>query len=220
MPALNDLMQAYFGGGNITDAQVAFYAAAAAGGVTGGSAFAIGSGLVSSGVESFPRALAISSVATGSGHLRFTYFTCPKSFTATQLSAYSTGTPAAATPTLVRYGLYTVASNGDLTLVASTTNDTAVFSVASTQYTRAISGPSAITSYAMVTGQRYAFGVLIVTGVATPTMWGWQTPLGAIANLEPKLGSCLTGQADLPASITSASLSNAQAAFPAGLILP
>lgn len=220
MPALNDLMQSYYGGGAVNDAMFAFMQAAQSGGVTALSQFATGGSLVTSGVESIPREIAVANASVTSQVLRLTFFTCRKTFTAANLSAISGGTAAGATPTLVRYGLYTVAANGDITLVASTTNDTGIFAATNTQYTRAITGPSGITSYAMVAGQRYAFGVLLVTAAALPTTVGWGPPNGVVANIAPRIGSAVTGQADLPASVLNASFSTAQAAFPLGLVLP
>jgi hypothetical protein len=175
---------------------------------------------VASGHESFPREFCTANAAMTTQVMRLTFFTARKSFTAANLSTISGGTAAGATPTLCRYGLYTVAANGDITLVASSTNDTGLWAATNTQYTKAITGPSGITSYAIAEGQRYAFGALIVTGAATPTLAGWAPINGIYPNLAPRVASAVTGQTDLPTSVANASFSTTQAAFPFGLILP
>lgn len=153
------------------------------------------------GAETVPRLIANStSVVTSTGALRFTFFTAASSFTATQVQMQSGGTPAAATPTLARIGLYSVATNGDLTLVASTANDTTLFAAANTLYTRSLSS-----SYQLVAGQRYAIAVLIVTATTAPTVLG--SGIGTAASaLSPRLSASIGSQTDLPASVLSTSL--------------
>jgi hypothetical protein len=153
------------------------------------------------GAESLPRLLALaSSITTSNGALRLTYFTAASSFTATKLQFQSGTTAAGATPTLIRFGLYSVATSGDLTLVASTANDTSLCAAATTLYTRALTS-----SYSVVAGQRYAFGMLITTAAAAPTMLGGSIG-GTIGALAPRLNGAVTGLTDLPATVAAASV--------------
>jgi hypothetical protein len=148
--------------------------------------------------------IAVSTISLSSQSLRLTYFTARRSETTTQVRVPSGGTAAAATPTLARIGLYLIATDGGATLVASTTTDTALFAAANTTYTKSWSTP-----YAKVAGLRYALGVLVVTGVAAPTLNGTgiaTTPMGAALALSPRRAAQLAGQADLPSTYTDASL--------------
>lgn len=161
--------------------------------------------LLTTGEETLSREMADSTAVSSStsGSLRLTYFTARKSETITQVRLYSGGTAAGATPTLCRIGLYTVAANGSLTaLVASTTNDTALFAAANTAYTKSWSS-----SYAKVAGQRYALGVLVVSGAAMPTFLGRVLGSAAEAStIAPILSASVSGQSDLPASVALGSL--------------
>lgn len=158
---------------------------------------------LTAGQEVYDRMAAVAAIAMSSGSLRLSYFTSRKTETVTQALVESVGA-AGATPTLIRYGLYTVAGNGDLTLVASTPNDTSLLSGANNNYTKSFSA-----SYGLVTGTRYAFGLLVVTAAAAPTVLGnnggGNTTTGHLTRA-PRLAAALTGQTDLPSSATSASL--------------
>lgn len=152
------------------------------------------------GVESVPRMLAQdATIATTSGTLRLAYFTARKATVAANAKIVAGGTAAAATPTLVRIGLYTVASDGDLTLVASTANDTALLATQNTLYTKTLGDDA----YTFTIGQRYAAGVLVVTGATAPTLVGCNAgaAVTGLVALEPYIAANLTSQTDLPASI-------------------
>lgn len=151
------------------------------------------------GVSTLPRRDVTTSVTIGDGSLRLTYFTALESFTATQVTTFS-GSTAASGATLCRVGLYTVASNGDLTLVASTANDTAMWGSTSTQYTKSLSA-----SYKIVRGVRYAAGVLF-TGTTTPTLAGMAGFNATAFTEQPRLSGHVSGQSDLPATVASGSL--------------
>lgn len=161
--------------------------------------------LLEVGEETLPRDIATSSaVGITSGDVRLTYFTARKSETSTQVRMISGGTAAAATPTLCRIGLYSIASDGAGTLVASTPNDTAMFSATATAYTKSWSA-----SVAKTAGQRYALGIIVITAAATPTFVGLG-PTGSTSNENaqaPRIAGLLTGQSDLPASFTGAAIS-------------
>lgn len=145
------------------------------------------------------RNIVSTAVATSTGSLRLSYFTARKTETITSLRLISGGTAAGATPSLVRAGVYTVADNGDLTLVASIANDTTIFANISTAYTRALSA-----SLAKAAGQRYAVGILVVTAAAAPTVLGNNFVAASEAGQAPRLCAAFHGQTDLPASVTNA----------------
>jgi hypothetical protein len=158
---------------------------------------------LTTGFETMSRLDAVAGVGMTSQALRLTYFTAPRSKTITKLGMVTTSTAAAATPTLIRLGLYTVAGNGDLTLVASTANDTTLLSATNTRYDKALSA-----SYALVAGQRYALGALVVTSATVPNLMGVNLAVGTEAFLDPRMSAVVFSQADLPASISNATLGN------------
>lgn len=156
------------------------------------------------GEETIPREIFTSAAASSpaSGQLRFTYFTARKTEVTTQVRLYTGSTAAAATPTLCRIGLWEVAANGDLTLVASTANDTTLFAAALTAYTR-----SWQSSYGKVAGRRYAISPLVVSAAAMPTFGGLAIAYTAEAQGQaPPLAGILAGQTDLPSPISAGSV--------------
>lgn len=157
------------------------------------------------GAETMSRMSATTTNTTASGQLRLGYFTASTATTVANALIATGTTAAAATPTVVRIGLYSVATNGDLTLVASTPNDTTLLAAVNTLYTKALSA-----SYQLVAGQRYALGFLIVTAAATPTIAGTfpASSATALAALNPRLCGVVTGQTDLPASVLAANVTN------------
>ena len=152
-------------------------------------------------------AVTSATVTQTTGLLRFTYFTAKSSTVRTNLNLYSGSTAAAATPSLVRAGVYSVdAATGDLTRVATIASDTSIFAAANTLYTRALEA-----SWTPVAGARYAFALLVVTAATAPTQNGGvigSTTLTSIAALSPRLAASLSSQSDLPTSATDASLTN------------
>lgn len=150
------------------------------------------------GRENLPRYAAGTAVTMTSQTLRLAYLTAPASETIGSIAVGTNTTGAGATPSLVRFGIYTVAANGDVTLVASTTNDTALLSVAS-----AYTATPLTVNYAVTAGSRYAIGALVVTAAAAPTLTGGLTSNG-VSKLAPRLCASVTGQADLPAGPVSA----------------
>lgn len=145
--------------------------------------------------------------ASGTDQLMLTYFTAARTETIGTLTVVTGTTAAGATPTLCRMGIYSVAANGDLTLVASTANDTALFAATSTSYAKALSASVGLTA-----GDRYAVGVLVVSAAAIPTFVGH---LGATASAATALTSLVTprrlgrvlSQTSLPSSVSAGSVS-------------
>ena len=149
------------------------------------------------GQETMPRGEAQTAGApSGSGSVRLVYFTARRDLTVSQVRMTSGTTAAGATPTLVRIGLYTVAGDGSLTLVAATANDTTLFASTTTEYTKSFASP-----YMLRESVRYAVGVLVVTVAASPTYAGGSVPAGVESGKSPRMTGVRSGQTDLPASI-------------------
>jgi hypothetical protein len=162
--------------------------------------------MVAAGEETMHRRYVTSqSVATTNQNFNLSYFTARKTEVTTQVRITSGSTAAAATPTLCRIGLYLIdPSTGNGTLVASTVNDTSLFSSASIAYLKSWSSP-----YSKVAGNRYALATLVVSAVATPTLLGVAVTaanIGAENTAAPRLHGRLTAQADLPSTFAEASI--------------
>jgi hypothetical protein len=158
----------------------------------------------------------ITGVTITSGTVRFTYFQAEKSETVTQIKSVTDGTAAAATPTIARMGVYSIDGAGNLTLITSSANDTALWNATSSPFTKALGGG---TGYAKVAGTWYAIGDIIVTAVATPTLAGTQHQVGSIMQTAPRLTAAFAGQTDLPSSVAVGSLT-ASAAYVYHELLP
>lgn len=175
-------------------------------------------GLLATGEETLSSEYCFGTPGTGTGTLRLTYFTARKTETTTQIRVWTATTAAGATPTICRVGLYSIATNGNGTLVASIANDTSLFAAASTPYTRSWS-----VSYAKVAGQLYAMGILVVTAATAPTLMGSapsQAASNEMFNQTPRKSAALASQTDLPGSFTNASLGASLAIRHYGAILP
>lgn len=161
-----------------------------------------------SGETALPRLLGWHDALTalGTGSMYVTFFKARKSEAINTMKAATSGTAAAATPTLCRMGIYAVAPNLDTcTLVASTVNDTALFGVANTLNSKALSA-----TWQKQQGVIYACALLVVTGAAAPSFMGWQisnsNAVNNAASMSPAISGVLTGQADLPVSFNVSGL--------------
>ena len=166
-----------------------------------------------SGEEIVMRLLAQGAPQPGTGQLILTYFTARRNETINNVNTITLGTAATGT-TLARVGIYSVATSGDLTLVASTANDTTMWGTAYSGNTKALSAP-----WSKVAGQRYAFGTLFV-GTTGPKFAGVLAVNGASLGKAPRLAGSVASQADLPSTITNATISNAQGTVIYGEVLP
>lgn len=163
---------------------------------------------------------------TTSATLRLTYFTARKTETVGNLAMVtgSIGCGSGATPiapTRCHMCVFSVAANGNLTLLAITANDTTLFSGTYTRYSRAVSGATPFTKTA---GNRYALGVLVVSLGSIPTFLGMtiggSTNFTVTGGTAPTMSRSLAGQViGVPSTIASASLSNDARMF-YGEILP
>lgn len=141
-------------------------------------------------------------IASTTQTLRLSFFTAPFSGSTTGVRIESGTTAAAATPTLVRLGLWTATTAGaGLALVASTVNDTTLLAAVTTTYARSWSA-----AYDMVAGQRYALGLLVVSAAAMPTVCGAAVSAQREAYRSPVITGFLSSQTNLPASWASGSL--------------
>lgn len=151
------------------------------------------------------------SVTLISGQVWFAGFTADKTELVSNITVGTRSTAAGATPTLCRMGVYSVDASDNLTLVASTVNDTTLFAATNTTYTRALSVP-----FTKQVGTRYATAILVVSGAAMPTLVGLQLAPTSFVNsflkAAPARYTLVTGQTDLPATVTAASLGGQQTA--------
>lgn len=163
--------------------------------------------MFSTGEAPIPRVLLNGTYSHVTGLLKLTAFTAKRTETINSVRIISTNPAAAATPTLIRIGIYAIDSAGDGTLVASTANDTTLLAALNTRYTKALSAP-----FSKVAGTRYACGLLVVTGATAPSVActlpvSSGTAGGGFSELNenPWVHSALVSQADLPASFAKAS---------------
>lgn len=148
--------------------------------------------------ETIPRYAATSAtVPATSGAMRWGFFTAQDASVISKITVQGGTTAAAATPTLVRCGLYTWVPGVGMTLVASSASNTAAFAVASTETDFALTTPFQLTA-----GQRYAVALLVVTTVTAPTYYGTTASLGLANSHEPRMSGTTTGQTDLPSTVS------------------
>lgn len=160
-------------------------------------------------ISTIPRwSISTAAVTLTSQALRLTFFTADKSITAANLMVNVNTPAAAATPTLCRMGIYSVAGNGDIALIASTPNDTTLFATTFTPYTKALSSSVGLTA-----GTRYAVGLLVVSAAAMPGFYGAAVFASAEHAVALRLTGAVTAQTDLPSTVAAASLSNVSAPF-------
>ena len=139
--------------------------------------------------------------------LGLTFWTAIKTEFVTQLSLVTSSTAAGATPTYAAMGLYQCSdfsATPNLTLLGQCANDTTLFAGTFTEYLRSFTNGG----FWKYQGQRYAFGVLVVTAAATPNFFGYNGILNRAVNA-PRINANVFSQNSLPASVTSANLSGA-----------
>lgn len=168
------------------------------------------------GAETNPRQFATQQTTMSTGVLRVAYFTQPTTVVVNTVVWVQGSTAAGATPTLIRFGLWTADTAGALlALVASTANDTTLLAGSSNaEGTKALSA-----SYTMVAGQRYGLGLLVVTGATAPAILGGLAGNNnTTAARVPRLAGVVIGRTDLPASVASGSLTGTVAIPWIGLV--
>ena len=153
-------------------------------------------------ITTMPRWAVGGTLGLTSGTVFWTHFTADRNMTVSAISVRTGSTAAAATPTLIRMGLYSESVVGDLTQIAATPNDTTLFATTNTIYTKSF---SAITNVTM--GNRYAVAVIVVSATTMPSLNTFGSgPGSAEVTVAPKMQSSLASQSDLPSSIVANSL--------------
>lgn len=146
-------------------------------------------------------------VALASGQVQFAMFRAPKSFPANTLRFILT-TNAGATPTISRFGIHSVDQTlgGITALIASTANDTALFTSGASV---AVAKTKALqATLNLVADTWYAVSVLVVSAASLPALGFVSMGAGAPANIPltslPRLNASIGGQADLPTGAIAA----------------
>jgi hypothetical protein len=166
--------------------------------------------LLTVGEEVAPRDLVQLEYPLDSGTCFFSYFTARKTEPITKVQTGINGN-AAASLTLARIGLYT-ASGGTLTLVASTANDTSLWTATGTPYQKTLSA-----TFNKTAGVRYAVCLLAV-GTTMPVLECIAVRYQS-AGFAPRLQGELAGQSNLPASTPESGLASSYRRFQA-ILLP
>jgi hypothetical protein len=149
-------------------------------------------------------------LSPGTGVISLTYFRAVGTRTIGHIG-FQTGSAGVSAPTLAKVGVYSVnASTGDLTLLASSTNQASGFTGSYTGYNVALSASAGITA-----GSVYAVGILQVATTAANLQGTWAN--NQFLGLRPRLAASKGSLADIPATITDASLSDFQLAVFAAL---
>jgi hypothetical protein len=164
-------------------------------------------GYMDSAIENGPR-VSPASVTMTSGRMLLSYVTAYRTLSTTQLGTSTRATPVG-TLTNFRQGIYTVAANGDLTLVARTAQQTSgTYAAANTEYVYALDTAGGYPpSYTFIKGQRYALGALINFASTAPSLLGSHGFQAAtLLAREPRICGNMSGQADLPVSVAAASV--------------
>jgi hypothetical protein len=150
--------------------------------------------------------------ATGmSGTVALTFFRACRTQVLSRWDMATCSTPFGATPTLIRGGLYTLDSLSNLTLAASSANDTTLGTVANTKFGKAFS-----TALEVYFGLWYAYAFLWVSAAAAPTLLGPASAAGSThvaLDTDPRVNGVFAGQSDLPAAITVAQVAAANTMF-------
>lgn len=165
-------------------------------------AITLGNNNLTAGLCLLDRDVAVGNVAAwSSGQMVIGYIQAKRAESLSQVVIATGTTLAAATPTLIRIGVW---SGAGTALVASTPNDTTLLAAANTAYTKAFSA-----AFTTVAGEWYAVGILVVSAAAMPSFLGVTTPASNVPQTEwaraPRLTAVLAGQADLPANLTGIS---------------
>lgn len=163
------------------------------------------------GEENLPRKRLAAGSNLTSGTMQLSYWTARKTESVSQVRVLSAGT-AIATPTLAKVGVYTVASDGAGTLVASTASDGTIFGSTFNIFTRSLAAP-----FTKMAGQRYALAVLTVAATAG-SCYGCNV-FGGEAAASPRGTGQIAAQSDLPASFTAGQVA-ATSFFCYGALLP
>ena len=148
-----------------------------------------------------------------SGRVDLMYVEAYRDLTIGQLGSMSRQT-AVGVLTGVRKGIYTVADNGNLTLVARTALQTSgVYTAINTEYLAPLNTTGGFpATYRLESGRQYAFGHFITWTTSGPALksYGSNSPAATLARA-PRVAGGMAAQADLPTSIAAGSVAAATA---------
>lgn len=139
-------------------------------------------------------------------------FTAEKTETISNVTIYSGSAYSGGTPTLIKVGIFTVNNDGSGTLVGVTPNDTTMLAAGNTAYSKAL-----VASFQKIAGQRYFAAVLVIQSAGTlPTLIGKviNTATASLYVATPALSFAVSGQTDIPSSLTAGQLSTGSTILP------
>jgi hypothetical protein len=145
-----------------------------------------------------PRYMTGSTFTAATGELYLGYFQAGETGAAATIHTYC-GSTTASGLTKCRFAVYSEDDDGDLTLIGSTANDTSQFGTQFGGVSKALQSLASI-----VQGEMYALGVLFVG--TTPPDIGGVFGNQAELSVDHRLNGILTGQADLPSTISAGSI--------------
>ena len=158
-----------------------------------------GAEVLTSGEATYPRLANNGSTVLTTQQVQLIYWTAATSGACTTVTTYTAGT-AASGLTYANIGVYSVAGNGDLTLLQSTGDvHAAAWPGTFSHYTGTLTG-----TFNRVAGTRYAFGILAV-GTGPPALYSTGTNQD-LMQTAPLLAGNVPGQATLPATVAHGSV--------------
>lgn len=158
--------------------------------------------MATAGVSNGSRRNLGSSGTVTAGTAVFAYFTSVRNLTITQLATMS-GNAASSGLTLARLALFTVTNNSDLVIVARTASDTTLLNSTGAFYQRSLATTGGYpASYALVSGTRYAIGLLTV-GTTGGSLRVNADPSDVIKDRDPRLVGAKAGLTDFDANVST-----------------
>lgn len=153
---------------------------------------------LSVGESSMPRTeVTGTNYVASNGAIFLTYFTARRTETISSVTTL-TGSQAQVGATHCRIGVYEQNTDGSLTLVAYTNNDTNLWLATSTEYST-----SFVDSFVKIAGRRYAVGLLVVGSSTAPYFFGQSVPQ---STSDPVLGNYYATAGTINASVPASSL--------------
>lgn len=157
---------------------------------------------IAAGLSVLDRDVAVGNVAAvSSGQMILGYVQAKRAEALSQVVITTGTTLAAATPTLIRVGVWSLIAGVSLQ-VAATDNDTTLLAAANTDYAKAFAAP-----FTPTPGVWYAVGILVVSAAAMPSFLGVTTPASNAPQTAwartPRLTGIISSLSDLPSTITS-----------------
>jgi lysophospholipase L1-like esterase len=162
---------------------------------------------LTSGESNYSRVITMrhDNIATISGYLLLNYFEAEKTEAITKIRSIAGSTPSDGTATVQQVGVFSVADNGDLTLIASIAHDATRWTTAYTDYLDDLD-----VTFDKVAGVTYAIGFLAVSTGALCNLVGPSTPsLGILADAlrrDPPIIGLVAGLSALPSTVVAGAI--------------